>query len=114
LAYTALIFDPGDRGKSRGEPRCQENPIAKIEDRRGTVDYLGDRAESMKKQLLGEDWSRRLQLYDDPARPMRSSTGSPGTSAPVDPSPPGQCPRHESNMRTRFRKPLLYPLSYGG
>ena len=25
-----------------------------------------------------------------------------------------QCPRHESNMRTRFRKPLLYPLSYGG
>jgi hypothetical protein len=24
------------------------------------------------------------------------------------------CPRHESNMRTRFRKPLLYPLSYGG
>ena len=26
----------------------------------------------------------------------------------------GSCPRHESNMRTRFRKPLLYPLSYGG
>jgi hypothetical protein len=26
----------------------------------------------------------------------------------------GECPRHESNMRTRFRKPLLYPLSYGG
>jgi hypothetical protein len=25
-----------------------------------------------------------------------------------------RCPRHESNMRTRFRKPLLYPLSYGG
>jgi hypothetical protein len=25
-----------------------------------------------------------------------------------------ECPRHESNMRTRFRKPLLYPLSYGG
>ena len=25
-----------------------------------------------------------------------------------------QCPRHESNVRTRFRKPLLYPLSYGG
>jgi hypothetical protein len=24
------------------------------------------------------------------------------------------CPRHESNVRTRFRKPLLYPLSYGG
>jgi len=25
-----------------------------------------------------------------------------------------QCPRDESNVRTRFRKPLLYPLSYGG
>ncbi len=25
-----------------------------------------------------------------------------------------QCPRHKSNMRMRFRKPLLYPLSYGG
>jgi hypothetical protein len=25
-----------------------------------------------------------------------------------------QCPRQELNLRTRFRKPLLYPLSYGG
>jgi hypothetical protein len=25
-----------------------------------------------------------------------------------------RCPRPESNQRTRFRKPLLYPLSYGG
>ena len=24
------------------------------------------------------------------------------------------CPRDESNVRTRFRKPMLYPLSYGG
>ncbi len=24
------------------------------------------------------------------------------------------CPRQESNLCTRFRKPLLYPLSYGG
>jgi hypothetical protein len=24
------------------------------------------------------------------------------------------CPRQESNLRTRFRKPPLYPLSYGG
>jgi hypothetical protein len=24
------------------------------------------------------------------------------------------CPRAGSNGRTRFRKPLLYPLSYGG
>ena len=25
-----------------------------------------------------------------------------------------KCPRPESNQGTRFRKPLLYPLSYGG
>src|SRR5438067_11913610 len=25
-----------------------------------------------------------------------------------------RCPRPESNQRTRFRKPLLYALSYGG
>ncbi len=25
-----------------------------------------------------------------------------------------RCPRQESNLRTRFRKPMLYPLSYGG
>jgi hypothetical protein len=31
------------------------------------------------------------------------------TSAGMD-----ECPRPESNQRTRFRKPLLYPLSYGG
>jgi hypothetical protein len=24
------------------------------------------------------------------------------------------CPREESNLRSRFRKPLLYPLSYEG
>jgi hypothetical protein len=26
---------------------------------------------------------------------------------------PRQCPRQDSNLRTRFRKPMLYPLSYG-
>jgi hypothetical protein len=25
-----------------------------------------------------------------------------------------KCPRRESNTRTRFRRALLYPLSYGG
>src|SRR4051794_8674736 len=29
-------------------------------------------------------------------------------------APNGQCPRQELNLCTRFRKPLLYPLSYGG
>jgi hypothetical protein len=25
-----------------------------------------------------------------------------------------RCPRQESNLGARFRKPALYPLSYGG
>jgi hypothetical protein len=25
-----------------------------------------------------------------------------------------RCPRQDSNLRTRFRRPVLYPLSYGG
>ncbi len=25
-----------------------------------------------------------------------------------------KCPRQDSNLRTRLRRPLLYPLSYGG
>jgi hypothetical protein len=29
-------------------------------------------------------------------------------------APGRECPRQESNLCTRFRKPLLYPLSYGG
>lgn len=26
----------------------------------------------------------------------------------------GECPREDSNLRSRLRKPMLYPLSYGG
>jgi hypothetical protein len=28
--------------------------------------------------------------------------------------PPAGCPRQDSNLRSRFRRPVLYPLSYGG
>ena len=27
---------------------------------------------------------------------------------------PRWCPRQDSNLRSRFRKPMLYPLSYEG
>jgi uncharacterized protein len=40
LGYTALIFDPRYRGESSGEPRCYEDPAAKIEDLRAALDYL--------------------------------------------------------------------------
>ena len=34
-----------------------------------------------------------------------------GAASPLSPN---WCPRQDSNLRTWFRKPLLYPLSYGG
>ena len=30
------------------------------------------------------------------------------------PFPSGACPRQDSNLRTRLRRPVLYPLSYEG
>lgn len=42
LGYTALIFDPRYRGESGGEPRCYENPAAKLEDLGAALDHLSD------------------------------------------------------------------------
>jgi fermentation-respiration switch protein FrsA (DUF1100 family) len=42
LGYTGLIFDPRFRGESGGEPRCYEDPLAKIEDLAAALDYLSD------------------------------------------------------------------------
>ena len=53
-----------------------------------------DASPSRRARMGGDAWGSRNR----PAQAMRL----------------GKCPRHESNMRTRFRKPLLYPLSYGG
>jgi fermentation-respiration switch protein FrsA (DUF1100 family) len=43
LGYSALIFDPRYRGESGGEPRCYENPDAKLEDLAAAFHYLSDR-----------------------------------------------------------------------
>jgi ketosteroid isomerase-like protein/dienelactone hydrolase len=55
LGYTALIFDTRYRGESGGEPRCQENPIAKLEDLRAATQYLASRSDvdSTRITLLG-------------------------------------------------------------
>jgi hypothetical protein len=34
--------------------------------------------------------------------------------APPAWAPPAERPQQDSNLRTRLRRPLLYPLSYGG
>lgn len=38
--FTALIFDPRYRGESGGEPRCYEDPVAKVEDLNAAVGFL--------------------------------------------------------------------------
>jgi dienelactone hydrolase len=40
LGYATLIFDPRYRGESGGEPRCLEDPMAKVADARAGLAYL--------------------------------------------------------------------------
>jgi hypothetical protein len=53
--YTALIFDPRYRGDSGGEPRCLEDPVAKVEDLRAAVAFLATRpdVDSGRLAVLG-------------------------------------------------------------
>jgi hypothetical protein len=37
-----------------------------------------------------------------------------GRAAPAVTRPCDSCPRQDSNLRFRLRRPALYPLSYGG
>lgn len=43
--YTALIFDARYWGESGGQPRCAEDPEAKVEDLRAAVAFLAARPE---------------------------------------------------------------------
>ena len=56
---------------------------------------------------LDPSCSRTESTLDQSGQLNHRGDGTVGEAQP-------KCPRHESNMRTRFRKPLLYPLSYGG
>jgi fermentation-respiration switch protein FrsA (DUF1100 family) len=42
LGYAALVFDPRYRGESGGEPRCYEDPMAKVRDARTALSYLSE------------------------------------------------------------------------
>jgi dienelactone hydrolase len=45
--YTSLIFDPRYRGESGGEPRCLEDPVAKVADLRAAVAFLAERQDGV-------------------------------------------------------------------
>ncbi len=51
--YAALVFDPRYRGESGGEPRCWENPAAKVEDIVSAVSYLASRPEVDAGRIAG-------------------------------------------------------------
>jgi fermentation-respiration switch protein FrsA (DUF1100 family) len=55
LGFATLIFDPRYRGESGGEPRCLEDPLAKVEDARAALRYLSERpdVDSQRLGLLG-------------------------------------------------------------
>jgi hypothetical protein len=60
---------------------------------------------------------RRTESGADPrrgARPTRPIVPRRLIVADASSGKAPECPRQESNLRTRFRKPMLYPLSYGG
>jgi uncharacterized protein len=51
LGYTTLIFDPRFRGESGGEPRCYEDPLAKVDDARAALAYLSTRPDVDETRL---------------------------------------------------------------
>ena len=87
-----------DMPRGRGTPRTHRKPGSEKPASSGWVDPAS-------------------RLRRSPPLPTRRPQAVVAGAAPDRPArlgPPAQCPRQESNLRTRFRKPLLFPLSYGG
>jgi uncharacterized protein len=53
MGFAALAFDPRYRGESSGQPRCWENPMAKVEDVSSAVDFLVTRSEVDASRVAG-------------------------------------------------------------
>lgn len=51
--FAALAFDPRYRGESTGEPRCWENPKAKVEDVRSAVSFLASEVPTSTGRIAG-------------------------------------------------------------
>jgi hypothetical protein len=82
--------------------------VAKVPGRFHNRDHAGSRPHAKRSGsgTPGPDQRR------PPNRPHPAALGTwPGLGHEA---PPAVRPRQDSNLRTRFRKPMLYPLSYGG
>lgn len=68
--YVALAFDPRHHGESGGEPRRHESGAAKVEDLRGSIDYLLTRQDVDPKQIYilaicqGVNWGIEAAALD--------------------------------------------------
>ncbi|WP_239490969.1 alpha/beta hydrolase [Luteitalea sp. TBR-22] len=51
--FAALVFDPRFRGESGGQPRCWEDPVAKVEDVRSAVSFLATQPSTMAGRVAG-------------------------------------------------------------
>jgi uncharacterized protein len=81
LGYTTLIFDPRFRGESGGQPRCYENPLAKVEDARAALRYLSelpavdDGRLAMLGICMGSSHALRVAVDEPLVRAVATVTG---------------------------------------
>jgi fermentation-respiration switch protein FrsA (DUF1100 family) len=80
LGFTTLIFDPRFRGESGGEPRCLEDPLAKVADARAAFDYLSGRQDVDRKRLglgvcMGASHALRAAAKEPLVRVLATVTG---------------------------------------
>lgn len=92
-------------------------PVVPHMSRQGPFERLRDRdvvllSEAETQNPLSESWgaNRTRTLRPVLFRHEQKALTSISAGQCLDP----ECPRQDSNLRTRLRRPMLYPLSYGG
>jgi uncharacterized protein len=81
LGFTTLIFDPRYRGESGGQPRCYENPMAKVQDARAALSYLSHLPEVDRDRLavigicMGGSHALRVAADEPLVRAVATVTG---------------------------------------
>lgn len=81
LGFAALVYDPRYRGESGGEPRCYEDPLAKVDDARAALRYLAQRPDVDAGRLgivgicFGASYTLRVAADEPLVRAVANVTG---------------------------------------